>query len=224
MMMRKIVSPSSSLLRDDASIVNIGNPFVSSKIWSHKPLRLDGMADNSMLDEKLPNQRDIHSRRTSLKLMTMMLAVSTHLTVPVLPAEAAYGDSTNIELPSYIDFLIESARTVDPDSFVYKGDDRVVLLGRVGKAASKLDDLPAMIEKKKWSEVQGVLTGPMGTLVQTMGQLGKDRADVQEAAKKVKTDVLMIGQMAAKKDQERCLGAVAQTKIDLSAFVKVAAL
>jgi hypothetical protein len=138
------------------------------------------------------------------------------------PAYAAYGDSSNIELPSYIDFLIEKNKTVDPATFLYKGADREVQLERIYAALSRIKTIPAITRDRKWSQVQGVLTGPLGTLIQTMNQVSGSSKDALKAAAKVKADLLAIGQAAAKKSEEGCITAAEAALQDLEAFAKVA--
>ena len=144
------------------------------------------------------------------------------------PAQAAYGSSSTMELPNYIDFLIEKNKVDDPSDYIYKGPNRDVLLQRIGDASLRLKSIPSLVEQKKWSQVQGILTGPLGTLVQTMNQISNDIAEdskkklVMEASKKVKSDLIAISQAASKKDGGLCLKASAACEQDLEAFAKIA--
>lgn len=140
------------------------------------------------------------------------------------PSVAAYGDSSTIEFPSYIDFLIEKNKVVDSSTFIYQGPDTGVLLKRIAEASLKLRSVPELVEQKKWSQVQGILTGPLGTLVQTMNQISnaEQKKEVTEAAKKVKADLLAISQAASKKDGALCLKVTTTAVEDLDSFAKLA--
>jgi hypothetical protein len=128
-----------------------------------------------------------------------------------------------MEFPNYIEFLIEKNKVADPGSFLYKGADPEVVLQRLLTAQQKLQDIPKLADEKKWSQVQGVLTGPLGTLGETLSLIAKDaKPEVQAASKKVKADVFRIGQAASKKDGAGCTGGVVQASQDLETFVKVA--
>lgn len=152
------------------------------------------------------------------------------------PAIAAYGDSSNMKGFDYIEFLMEKNEKADPSTFVYQGADRSVQLQRIKDAIVSLEEIPAIAHDKKWSQVNGVLTGPLGTLVQTMNQVvtGTDFArtdfgaappvnkEAKAASLKVKNDLYAIGQAATKKNEESCIQATDAALQDLEAFVKVA--
>ena len=137
------------------------------------------------------------------------------------PAHAAYGDGSNIELPSYIDFLIEKNTQVDSSTFLYQGADRDVQLERISAAVTRIKSIPAIAQARKWSQVQGVLTGPLGTLIQTMNQISGSNKDALKAAANVKADLLMIGQAAAKKSEDACIAASEAALQNLETFSKV---
>lgn len=148
----------------------------------------------------------------------------------VLPpklALAADGDSAKMELPNYIEFLMEKNAVADPDSFLYKGPDPQVQLKRLLEASKRLQDIPQLAEDKKWSQVQGILTGPLGTLGQTLNLIAKDSSlqsssDVQAKAKKLKESIFGISTAATQKNGP---GVIAKTKVatqELEAFVRAA--
>jgi hypothetical protein len=151
------------------------------------------------------------------------------------PAIAGYGDSAELKGFDYIEFLVEKNKVADPSTFLYKGADRTVQLKRIEDAFTSLQQIPDIARAKKWSQVQGVLTGPLGTLVQTMTQViaGTDptRSDfgaapqpnkeAKAASQKVKTDLYAIGQAATKKSESGCIEATEAALKDLEAFVKV---
>lgn len=145
-------------------------------------------------------------------------------------AIASYGDSTKIELPNYIEYLIEKNASVDSSKILYKGADMEVQLKRISDASLRLKDIPSIAREKKWSQIQGILTGPLGTLVQTMNALNKglsssSSAADEEAAKvasaKVKADLIRISQEATKKDEMGVIKASQQAQDDLEAFARL---
>ena len=93
------------------------------------------------------------------------------LFLPPQVAIAAYGDSSNMKGFDYIEFLVEKNAVTDPSTFVYQGADRETQLQRMSRAATALKQIPSIAQDRKWSQVNGVLTGPLGTLIQTMNQI-----------------------------------------------------
>jgi hypothetical protein len=88
----------------------------------------------------------------------------------------------------------------------------------------RLNEIPAIAKEKKWSQVQGILTGPLGTLLQTMNGLVKDSSNSEAAKKamgKFKADILLIGQEASKKSEGGVVKACEEAQKDLEAFAKV---
>lgn len=148
------------------------------------------------------------------------------------PAMAAYGDSTKIELPNYIEYLIEKNTSVDSSKVLYKGADMNVQLKRISDASIRLGDIPSLAKEKKWSQIQGILTGPLGTLIQTMNSLSKDRdrdskgnmSEITLAVGKVKADLVGISQEATKKNERGVIQACQQAQDNLEAFVRLVVL
>ena len=139
------------------------------------------------------------------------------------PAHAAYGESSNLELPNYIEFLIEKNAVADPDRFLYSGPDPKVQLQRLLDASKRLGDIPALAEDKKWSQVQGILSGPLGTLAQTLNFIAKDATpNVQAKAKQVKDDIFGINLAASKKNQAEVVSKTKAATTSLEAFVRAA--
>ena len=83
----------------------------------------------------------------------------------------------------------------------------------------------------------GIVTGPLGTLSQTLNQIvtvsttsttaggdtkNKNSSKVQDAAKKVKADVLAIGQAADKKNAEACTKQASSASQDLKTLLEIA--
>lgn len=140
------------------------------------------------------------------------------------PAFCKYGDSTNIAMPNYIEYLIEKNESVDGENALYKGVDPTILLKRLQEANKRLDDIPVLADEKKWSQIQGTLTGPLGTLAQTINQIATSdsSAKVKDASKKVKGDIIAIGQAAEKKNGAACAEMALAASKDLEIFVKLA--
>ena len=170
------------------------------------------------------------TRRTALiqgilqpvHLISSISAIAAATTTTPQLALASYGSSSRMEFPSYIDFLIEKNQQVDAGTFLYKGVDTTTILERLVSARTRLVDIAPLAQQGKWSQVQGVLTGPLGTLGQTLSLLAANDKKALAAAKIVKQDVVEIGQAAAKKDVEGCTKSADQAIQDLEAFVKTA--
>lgn len=135
-------------------------------------------------------------------------------------AQAVSGSEDNIQIPNMIggmtdrvekQCIVESLGNreclvyADPDKAVCKGLDMTVLLDRVEATSIALATIPDLVEGEKWSKITGVLTGSTGTLLSTMNRLAAGRFDVVEAAKRVKSDIIAIGQAVERKDQDKVL-------------------
>lgn len=158
------------------------------------------------------------TRATSLTLLLLLPWSSPQ------SAMASYGDSTKIELPNYIEYLIEKNSSVDSSKILYKGADMDIQLKRITDASLRLKDIPSIAREKKWSQIQGILTGPLGTLVQTMNVLTKGLSSNDEAVKvagKVKADLIRISQEATKKDEMGVIKACQQAQDDLETFARL---
>ena len=170
---------------------------------------------------EVATRRDFFLKKTA----TSILSVATLASV-ARPLPAFAGSSANIEMPNYIDFLIEKNNqglAADPDKVLYKGADPTVLLRRVQEADRRLAEIESLVEQKKWSQVSGLVTGPLGTLSQTLNQIATPDSGkaVLQAAKKVKSDILAIGQASSQKNGPACVAASNQAIQDLEAFIKV---
>lgn len=153
-------------------------------------------------------------------------------------AHAAQGDAANIALPNPIERITDRATKqclveslgnreclvyLDPSNKLYQGADGQVLLQRMEKASAALATIPDLIEKKSWSKVVSVLTGPMGSLGDTMNLLIKSSghsAKAVELAKKVKTDLYAIAAAVDKKQREKALESHKLATEHLVAFVE----
>lgn len=171
-------------------------------------------------DEDVADDVRHPTRRQHLMIMMTGLVLFT-----TSPADAKYGDSTNMEMPNYIEYLIEKNEAgKNADAALYKGVDPTVLLKRLQEANKRLAEIPGLADQKKWTQIQGIITGPLGTLAVTINQIATadSPAKVKEASKKVKADVIAIGQAAAKKSGTGCVESSRVAARDLEEFVKLA--
>jgi hypothetical protein len=174
-------------------------------------------------------------RREALFAMMGSVWAATSVFAPQ-PANAVYGSDAKIELPNVVEgitqrvnqqCLVESLGNreclvyLDPANKLYQGADNQVLLQRVEKASGALATIPELVESKKWSQISGVLTGPLGTLLSTMNQLVKasdNESRVNELAQKAKSDIFAIGAAAERKQGDAVLQAHKDATDSLVAF------
>ena len=166
---------------------------------------------------------------TNAALLGMGTAV---LGLPTEPANAKYGTSSNMELPNYIEYLVEkNAQGSNAAVALYQGADPIVLLRRLQEANRRLQEIPTMATDKKWSQILGLLTGPLGTLSQTLNQIASSTVNpsdskkqqlLQDASKRLKVDLIEIGQASAKKNADACITKAADASKDLVRFLEIA--
>ena len=113
-------------------------------------------------------------------------------------------------------------KETDPDKLLYKGANAQILLDRTKKATAALRDIPALVEKKKWNDINGILIGPMGELSSTMTLLCGDEAKKIKLARKVKEDLFAMGTANTQRQQEAILKYHAAATKDLAKFLEVA--
>jgi hypothetical protein len=119
--------------------------------------------------------------------------------------------------------LVYEADAVDK---LYQGVDSKLLLERLESATGALARIPAFVELRQWSKVTSVLTGQMGELVRTMGQLSSSatsEANVTRSAvfiKRVKNDLYSIADAVSRKDGAQVLKFHEEATNDLVAFIK----
>lgn len=157
-------------------------------------------------------------------------------------AVAEFGADAKIELPNPIKQSIDRAKKQclveslgsreclvyesDAADKLYQGVDSALLLGRLEAAATALATIPSYVEVKQWSKVSGVLTGPMGELIRTMGQLSQSATSEDNVArsalciKRVKNDLYAISDAVGRKDGAQVLKFHADATNDLVAFIK----
>ena len=163
------------------------------------------------------------SNNNRREFVRTIVAGSTAILIPSI-ANAKDGDSAKIVLPNYVEYLIEQNKRTDPDLLLYKGPDIELQLRRIGEAAVRLPEVATLAEAKKWSQVQGIITGPLGTLLQTLNSVASI-AGTKEAASAVKTvkqDLNDINAASQKKDSALCIKAAEKASVDLEKFVKIA--
>jgi hypothetical protein len=191
-------------------------------ITPSRKLQKNGAAADVQRVQQRVGAGGVLDRKVFLVSTVAAMVFATIGSVPTV-ANAGYGDATSMELPNYIEFLIEKNKSVDPSDYLYKGADPGILLKRLLGANTKLAESPKLAEEKKWSQVQGILTGPLGSLAETLNLICKQGGpEVQVAGKKIKSDLIAIGQAATKKDGQACTDGAKQTTVDLETFVKTA--
>jgi len=165
------------------------------------------------------NASSQHSRRDWLGAIVVPTAT---LTIATESAEAKYGESSSMELPNYIEYLIEKNSQTDTSKSLYQGADPKVLLQRLVEANQRLSEVASLAEARKWSQIQGLVTGPLGTLSQTLNSISSGNKALMAQAKQVKNTVIAIGQAAEKKNGEKCAQLAEQASLELREFVKLA--
>jgi len=140
-------------------------------------------------------------------------------------AHADYGKEANIEMPDLWAAFMKNLEEEDTSKYIYQGPDPKILLERMEQAFQALATIPDLVEAKKWSQVNGVLTGPMGTLVTTMDQLmqltSKEKREVsKKLAATAKADLFDIVQAVEKRKGDKALAAHQKATEDLLEFVK----
>lgn len=181
-----------------------------------------------------PEDVDMDRREAAFAMLGSLLAMTT----PPVTANAVYGQDAKIELPNPIEdmsrrtneqCLVESLGTrqclvyLDPEKKLYKQADNQVLLERIEKASASLATIPSLANNKKWSQVNGVLTGPLGQLVltmQTLAKLSDNQDQAFKLAKTVKGDIIDMGQASDRKQGDKVLEYHQKATDDLVAFVK----
>ena len=147
---------------------------------------------------------DVNRREAAFAMLGGLWAVNA------APAWGEYGTDAKIQLPNPMEQMRDRATKQclmeslgnreclvyeDPDNKLYQNPDTKVLVERVEKAGEALATIPDLVESKNWIKVTGVLTGPMGTLANSMDLLSKasdNPSACAEKAKKVKTDLYGI--------------------------------
>ena len=210
---------------------------VSSKVlYLHTDKEDCGPCENP-----LDNDAELDRREAAFAMLGTVWAAGCLPTALVFPeaAQAAYGADAKIELPNPLQgledrntkqCLVETLGNreclvyADDSAKIYQGADNKALLGRVEKASEALASIPDLVGSKKWSQVTGVLTGPMGDLVRTMGQLAdlsENSGTAKDLTKKFKNDLYAIAAAVDRKEGDKALNYHSVATSDLVSFVKV---
>jgi hypothetical protein len=209
--------------------------------------------------ENLIDDNEDESRREALFSMVGALWAITGTSITIVstsssePAHAASGDFAKIELPNPYQALSDRATKQclseslgnrecliyadDADKFLYKGLNGNALLQRLQISTEALEKIPSLIESKKWSQVTGVLTGPMGELLRTMNQVVEisskagDSSDEASATlattlraklNDVKKDIYAMQAAVDKRQVDAALKYHAQSTLHLNEFIRAA--
>mmetsp|Transcript_8624 Transcript_8624/g.13424 ORF Transcript_8624/g.13424 Transcript_8624/m.13424 type:complete len:205 (+) Transcript_8624:113-727(+) len=202
--------------------MNLSNPLRISLVVAAATLQSASgfVSHQSPSIQKNRTQLYANNRRDFVRTV---IAGSSAMLIPSI-ANAKGGDSAAIVMPSYIDFLIEKNKVIDPNDMLYKGPDIELQLKRIGEAGARLPEVATLAEEKKWSQVQGIITGPLGTLLQTMNNIASAAGtkEAAAAAKIVKQDLNDINAASQRKDSALCIKAAGKAAADLEKFVKIA--
>ena len=185
-------------------------------------------------DDPQTQQSPLDDRREALFALLGTLWATT-----TTPAYASYGDDAKIALPNPLQgltdrttrqCLVESlgnreclVYADESSNALFEGYDGQVLLERIDQSSVALAKLPELIASKKWSQVTGVLTGPMGDLIRTMGQLAElspNKAQAKTKVQQVKKDLYSISDAVGRKDVDQALRFHQAATSSLVAFVK----
>ena len=182
-------------------------------------------------------------RREAAFAMLGTLWATTGVALPLFfpqdYAHATYGEDAKIALPNPIEAMSDRATKQclveslgnreclvyagDEEKLLYKGADTRALLERIDKASAALATIPQLAGDKKWSQVTGILTGPMGELIRNMGQLAdlsENAAAAKAHIKQVKLDLYAISAAVDQKNQAKVIQAHEAATNSLVAFVK----
>jgi len=151
-------------------------------------------------------------------------------------AEAVYGADAKIEVPNVMDninnrvnqqCLVESLGNreclvyLDPDNKLYQGAESKILVERLEAATAALALIPALVLEKKWSKIQGILTGPMNPLGVTMDKLSKMSNNEEQCCKLekiVKQDLYAIASAVERKQGDQILELQKKATVDLVSY------
>lgn len=185
-----------------------------------------------------PEAADVEAEYDSRRAFLTFAAATLASTMASPNAShATYGEDAKILMPDVVQGMADRANKqclaeslgtreclvyLDPENQLYKGSDAKLLFERLGSSAAALKDVPMYIETKQWNKVQGVLTGPMGTLSSTMNELVKI-ADGNSSLKKmsvdIRNDLYAIAGAADRKNGKDALAAFEKAEIKLEKFI-----
>lgn len=154
-------------------------------------------------------------------------------------AEATAGVDANMAFPDVVggmndrntkQCLVESLgnreclvyKETDPDKLLYKGVNADVLVEKVQKATTALGQIPSLVEVKKWNEITGILTGPMGELSSALTMLAGGDPSKIKLARTVKEDLFGMGTATTQRQPETILKYHALAIKDVAKFLEAA--
>jgi hypothetical protein len=220
----KAVAPRARERSRIASKEGLLRSAVSCELFSDKR----GKKECRPCEEPVDDDIDLSKREATFAMLGSIWAIGMLPTALAFPtaANAAYGAGTNMNFPNPAEGLfIELPKEGYVAPVVqYLGQDNQRVLERLGKQSDALATIPDLIEEKKWSKVTGVLLGPCGELLQTMGKLA-DTSENAVAAKNVmkqtKLDLYAITAAVSKKNIDKATELTLAVQSDIAAFVKV---
>mmetsp|Transcript_10053 Transcript_10053/g.29652 ORF Transcript_10053/g.29652 Transcript_10053/m.29652 type:complete len:288 (+) Transcript_10053:164-1027(+) len=200
-------------------------------------------ADDSI--DSIDNQDPLSSledrREAIFAMMGSLWATSSAVSMTAFPepARATAGVDANMAFPDVMaglndrntkQCLVESLgnreclvyKETDPDKLLYKGVDTGKLVERIRLATSALAEIPPLVERKKWNEITGILTGPMGELSSTLNLLAGTDARKTKLARKVKEDLFGMGTATTQRQTDVILKYHALAIKDLAVFLEAA--
>jgi hypothetical protein len=171
-----------------------------------------------------PLNEDLDRREALFSLIGQVAAGLGTLFWAPKDSNAVYGADAKLEIPNVMDginnrasgrqCLVESLGNreclayLDPDNKLWQNPDSGILLDRLQKAIAAFTEVPELVSSKKWSKISGILTGPMGTLSDTMNMLAKmsgDSMDLKSQTKTIKTTLYEINAAVERKEAEKIL-------------------
>jgi hypothetical protein len=177
-------------------------------------------------------------RKCFLPLFGTILSVS--LFEYPLVSNAEYGADAKLFIPNPYETLNDRATkqclveslgnreclvyATDASNFLYQGTDNQLLIDRIQKASIAFQQIPDLVTSKKWSQITGIMTGPMGELIRTMVQLASannnENQKSKDLIKVVKNDLYALSDGVTKKDSAMVLQYHTKTTSDLVLFIK----
>lgn len=180
------------------------------------------------------------SRRS---VFTALVASASLVTSSAGQANAVYGADAKMELPNIAQgiadrtnkqCLVESLGNreclvyEDPENKLYKNADSKILFERLNSSVDAMKRLPTYITNKQWSNVQSVLTGPMGSLSSTMNELVKlideespVKNDCKQLSVAIRQDLYEIKAMVDRKDAKQAQASADKAEKKLEKFMKL---
>lgn len=170
------------------------------------------------------DKSDVEISRRSV--FASALAASSVMVLP-FAANAVYGADANMQMPNTVQGIADRATKQclveslgnreclvyeDPDNKLYKSADSKILFERLGTSVEALKRLPGYIANKQWSNVNSVLTGPMGSFSYNMNEIVKlieednpIKSQCKDLAVNIRKDLYAISAAISSKDEKQAL-------------------